>query len=153
LVLDAEPQPASVLAHVRFSIEGIAELVGARLVEGERRKTILDGLPSWMDVKDKPVVVLQARQRFPNEKRVELVWGKGVESKTGIATREDQRLGFVVRRELSAYIHCKRTKPDADCVPLNKIGLYFTAPIAADLARQVTLTGPDGKARHPDEPE
>ena len=75
LVLDAEPTPASVLQHAAFSVAGIAERVGVRLVTGPARDEILRA--QFPEGTTQPVLILQAKQRFPNEARVSLVWGQG----------------------------------------------------------------------------
>jgi len=98
LVLDAAPTPDSLLAHVAFAVEGLPEPVGVRLLTGAARDAVLR--TRYRGTAPPSVVVLQARQRFPNGARVSLVWGKGVATTTGIATEQDQVLPFQVRAPL-----------------------------------------------------
>ena len=46
------------------------------------------------------VVVLEAKQRFPNGAKVGLSWGRGIATKTGVVTTAPQKLPFVVRPPL-----------------------------------------------------
>src|SRR4051812_16761818 len=86
LVLDADPDPASLLAHVAFAVDGVGERVGVRLVDGAERDAIAKEY-AW--VAKPPFVVVQATQRFPNGARVALVWGAGVATTSGVATAAD----------------------------------------------------------------
>ena len=70
LVLDAAAGEASILAHTHFVIEGVQSRVGARILGGKDRESILasrgKNLPAGS------IVILQSRQRFPNGVRVTL---------------------------------------------------------------------------------
>src|SRR5262245_25070983 len=73
LVLDAEPTAESVERHVGFAVEGLPQRVGVRVLTGKPADAIVRtrfprGAPG-------PVLVVQARQRFPSSARVTLIWG------------------------------------------------------------------------------
>jgi hypothetical protein len=140
LVLDAPVDDATVVAHTRFVIEGLASQVGARLVTGPDRQAILasrgKALPSG------PIVVVQARQRFPNGARVTLVWGKGITTTTGVATDQDQRLDFRVRPAFEVTFSCERERKDADCIPVTPMRVQFSAPVPWAQASRLVLVGP-----------
>src|SRR5713101_4909769 len=95
LVLDAPVDTTTVLAHTHFVVEGLASQVGVRLVTGADRAAILASRGKALP--EGPIVVLQARQRFPNGARVTLVWGKGIATTAGVPTVDEQRLEFRVR--------------------------------------------------------
>jgi hypothetical protein len=125
LHLDAEPEAASLVEHAYFVVSGIGERVFIRLLAGEERKKILMAVRDR--IQDGSVAVLQARQIFPPQADVRLVWGKGVRSLTGVATTEDQVLVFRVREPFRAELSCSRERADAACIPVLPLDLSFTA--------------------------
>jgi uncharacterized protein YfaS (alpha-2-macroglobulin family) len=145
LVLDAEPDPSSILAHAGFSVEGIPQRVGATITGGADRDVLLKRFANL--TKDKTVVILQARQRFPNKAAVTLIWGKGIQSKSGIATDQDQTINYRTRKVFEAKISCERESAKAGCIPLTPISVSFSTPISAAQAKQVALVAPDGARR------
>lgn len=83
LSLDAEPTPESVLEHVSFSIQGIQDRVGVRIVTGQERERILE---TWYRGRQRPShvqILIQCRQRFPADSEVSLIWGKGLRPLAG----------------------------------------------------------------------
>ena len=80
LILDTEPDPASILEHAGFSVEGMPQTIGVTIMSGADRETLLKRFADL--TAKKPVVILQAKQRFPNNTAVTLIWGKGIKSKT-----------------------------------------------------------------------
>ncbi|MGH8563306.1 MAG: MG2 domain-containing protein [Gammaproteobacteria bacterium] len=176
LGLDAVAVAASIEEHIHCAIEGIAERVGVRLIAGEERKRVIEGRRGFLrdylntvqrdgdsatDVKrlrdlvegeDSPIVVLQCQRRFPSAADVKLVWGKGVTSKTGIATEEDQTLAFEVRDEFRARFSCERVKRDRGCIPFLPLSLNFSAPITRADAEAITLADADGTQYRPTVP-
>jgi hypothetical protein len=153
LTLDGEPDEESLLKHVAFSIQGIENLVGVRLIEGEERERILRERYRWMKRPDVPLIVLQCKQRFPAETPVRLVWGKGVMSKTLIPTESDQILPFATRPMFTVAFQCERENPKADCSPLAAMHLRFSAPVPKEQAGAVVLRSSDGKTWKPQEDE
>ncbi|MBI3754737.1 MAG: hypothetical protein HY265_01055, partial [Deltaproteobacteria bacterium] len=142
LTLDAEPTEESLLQNISFSIEGIHERVGIRILSGEEREQILKTrYPKTAQV---PLVVIQSKQRFPTDAKVSLIWGKGVMSRSDVATEKDQTLHFKTRRPFTAEFHCQRENPQADCIPIASMSLNFSAPVAWEQAKQIVLKGPDG---------
>jgi uncharacterized protein YfaS (alpha-2-macroglobulin family) len=148
LVLDAEPTEESVLRHATFVVGGIAERVGARLVTGAARAEIIAA--HFPEAPKTPVLVLQARQRFPNEARASLIWGKGITSRSGVATEQDQVLPFQVRKPFTAQFNCERENPRAGCVPVTSMRLTFSSPVPWEQARQIVLIGPENRRFSPD---
>ena len=142
LTLDAEPTEESLLQNISFSIEGIHERVGIRILSGEEREQILKN--RYPKTTQAPLVIIQSKQRFPTDAKVSLIWGKGVMSRSGVATEKDQTLHFKTRRPFTAEFHCQRENPHADCIPIASMSLNFSAPVAWEQAKQIVLKGPDG---------
>ena len=85
------------------------------MLDGGDREAILK---SRYGARPRPnnLIVVQARQRFPNKARVTLVWGKRVGSQAGIETEQDQALPFDVREAFTLKFSCLRENPKAQCV-------------------------------------
>jgi len=171
LLLDAEADGESILANASFSVEGIEERVGVAFAKEEERKKLLDSIPEQVfvslcreifgkkttlefrkrkDLYDDPrIVFLRAKQRFPAETKVNLVWGKGIRSRTGFATDEPQVLHFRTRGPFTATFRCPRENPNAACIPLLPMSLHFSASISRELAEKIALKGPGEKMYKP----
>jgi hypothetical protein len=152
LMLDAEPSESSILKHVSFAVEGLPERVATRLLDGPDREAILKSHHSTRR-SERPIVVLQAVQRFPNAAEVRLVWGKGVATASGVATDQDQVFLFKVRPEFKAEFTCEREHRKAGCIPLTSMALRFTSPTAWEQARRIAIAGPGGRRWNPEAPE
>lgn len=155
LWLDAEPKERSVLDNASCAVDGINERVGVRIVTGGERKKVLNAVRGGYrreEEKNMHQLVVQCKQRFPNKTRVTLVWGKGIESLSGVQTSRDQKLPYTVRRPFTATFSCRRENPDADCIPFLPLGLHFSAPVSWDYAGRITLTGPRGAVYRPVRP-
>jgi len=143
LTLDAEPDLRSVLENVSFSVEGIAGSIGIRLIEGKDRDKILAvhrrARHGQRSDAEPPMVLIQSKQRFPNHTKVKLVWGKGVKSKAGIVTTQDQVFTYETRREFIAEFSCSRENPQAGCIPFLPMTLNFTAPVSKEQAGKIIL--------------
>jgi uncharacterized protein YfaS (alpha-2-macroglobulin family) len=149
LTLDAEPEEASVVQNVSFSIEGIQDRVGIRLIAGKERQEILKALFRNRKPPFPPMVLIQCKQRFPSSAKISLIWGKGVATKTGVATDQDQVLHFQVRKPFTAEFRCDREHKGAGCIPILPMNLNFSAALPKDRASRIVLKGPDGKTWKP----
>ncbi|MDR0310826.1 MAG: alpha-2-macroglobulin, partial [Acidobacteriota bacterium] len=78
LQLDADADEASVLKNVYFAVDGIASRVGVRAVTGKERDSIIKSEYRYYDNPPEHLLLIQARQNFPADTRVTLIWGKGV---------------------------------------------------------------------------
>ena len=143
LTLDALPDEASVLEHVSFSVQGIQERVGVRIVKGQEEIEILKAHHIKADAV--PRIVIAARQRFPNHTQVSLVWGQGVKTVSGVAAEKDQVLPFKTRPPFSASFHCRRENPRSGCIPMLPMDLRFSSPVSWSHAAKTTLKGEKGR--------
>jgi uncharacterized protein YfaS (alpha-2-macroglobulin family) len=144
LHLDAEAAEDSVLADASFAVEGLIDRIGVRIISGRQRNEILKARYPRGVPPGSPMLLLQARQRFPAATRVSLVWGKGVRSKSGVPTEDDQVLPFTTRAAFSVTFSCPREHPQAGCIPILPMSLAFSAPVARARALQAVLKGPAG---------
>ena len=153
LQLDGEATEPSILANAGFTVEGISNRIGARIVSGEEKEAILKTTFRYMRELPKHLVLLQCKQRFPAGAKVSLIWGRGVASPTGVTMERDQVLPFVVRTPFTATFHCQRENPQADCIPITPMRISFSAPIKASAVAKSALTGPAEKRWLPKFPE
>jgi hypothetical protein len=169
LLLDGEADEASILAHASFSVEGIGQKVGVRIVQGADRTRLLDLGPSRALIRirrkglgreddllsfkkkknfdDPRIVVLQARQRFPASAEVRLDWGEGIRTKSGLSNEETQQLEFTVRDPFKVSFTCSRENPEGGCLPMLPMRLVFSAPVTRGEAKKIVLQGVSGKSR------
>ncbi len=149
LTLDAEPTPESVMEHVSFSIRGIQDRVGVRIVDAKEREEILKAWYRGSPIPSLPFILIQCRQRFPEKSEVSLIWGKGVSTKTGVSTAQDQILPFKTRPRFTASFRCERENPRAGCLPMLPMRLEFSASVSKSEAEKVLLKESDGEIRRP----
>jgi hypothetical protein len=168
LGLDAPATEASIARHAWCDISGRAERVGVRVLAGKEKKAVLDrqrdfvsrvgsmsGDPAIERAAEKrdydrlPIALVACRTTLPYEAEMRLVWGRGIATADGVATREDQAIAYKVRPAFTAKFSCQRTNAKGQCIPVLPMGLDFTAPVPVSLASKITLMGPDGKVWKP----
>ncbi|HAM50991.1 MAG TPA: alpha-2-macroglobulin, partial [Nitrospiraceae bacterium] len=147
---DALPKEESILANAWCQIEDINEPVGVEIIKGNERSRILNSVRfynrrSWPS---DHITLVKCRRNFPNEKSVEFVWGKGVESEGGVSTTQDQILTFKSRAPFTAQFRCDRENEASPCIPLLPMQIFFTSPVSVEQARRVVLKG-EGKTYLP----
>ena len=145
LVLDAEPAAQTVLEHAEFSVQGMPQRVGASIISGSDRELLLKRFSDFIN--HRPAIILQARQKFPDNAEVKLIWGKGIATTSGIATAQNQELNFKVRPAFEANFGCERENAQAACIPITPMSLSFSASITVDSAKRIEISGPDGAVK------
>jgi uncharacterized protein YfaS (alpha-2-macroglobulin family) len=145
LTLDAEVEYESLLKHAAFFVEGIEGPIGIRVIDGTEREVVLRERYRWSNRPHDPLLLIGCRQRFPSEKGVRLVWGKGICSKTKIPLDKDQVFSFRTRPLFRADFRCSKEKASSPCLPLLPMKLSFTTPIPVEKAKAITLRSSDGK--------
>jgi hypothetical protein len=165
LGLDARATDESVAKNAWCGIAGRVDRVPVRVLSGKDRRSILEQrrdflwrLPSIAQPGSEhgrslrsreydklPVQVLACRARLPFEAEVQVHWGPGIETPSGVATTQDQPLAYRVRRDFSANFSCARTNAKGNCIPVLPMSLGFTAPVPVAHAERIRLTGPAGE--------
>lgn len=140
LRLDAPVAEESLDQHAYFGVEGVGERVGVVAITGPEREQVLETLPP--SSRGGELLLLRARQAFPPEARIELVWGEGLETTSGVARASDQKIAFQVRKAFHATLECTREKPQGPCVPLRPIRIRFSEPVAWEAARGAIVVDP-----------
>lgn len=96
------------------------------------------------DAPDSPLLVVACARTLPAGAQMKLVWGAGIATSTGIATRHDQALAYQVRPAFRASFSCQRANKDAQCIPITPIKLTFSAPVSRKDAQAIRLVDPNG---------
>lgn len=138
LVPDTEVNEGTVQSGLTFSVEGIRESVGVRIVTGSERDVILKR--QYMDNEArKRSILVQARQNFPSGAKIRLNWSKSIQSRSGVSSDQDQHLDFTAREEFTATFNCERENAESDCIPMLPMYVSFSAPISREDAKQVLV--------------
>ena len=153
LGLDSEVDEASVLKNVYFKVDGVASNIQIRVLSEAEKRSLMkaDNFPEYRFSKDLPIVMITAKQPFPANKKISLVWGAGVKGLvSGLARKNQLVLPYESRALLTAEFTCERENANANCSPFSDMHLSFTAEIPADLAKQIVLRGADGSVIRPE---
>ena len=131
----------SVRANVWCAVDGLGERVPVRLVEGEPRAGLLKALDLESEAARAPLRLhaLQCARRFTAASRVQVVYGAGVATPSGVANRVEQRFAFHVREPFTASTSCERENAQAACMPIRPIELAFNAPVPRRLLDGIRL--------------
>ena len=156
LALDAEAKEDTVLAHASCVVEGITEQIGIRIIKGKDRDDLLKAQGRYFryglsrDGAGKiPLLVLQCKQRFPTNAKMQLLWGKGIQSLSSVPTSTDQTLTYRVREPFKATFSCNRENEKADCIPILPFDLYFSSSVAREYAEKIVMKGPNNTVFKP----
>ncbi|MGC9217429.1 hypothetical protein [Acidithiobacillus sp.] len=143
----AVPDPQSLADHAWCTVEGLGERVPVRRIEGARRDQALRAVDWEKAAVQAPgrFEVLQCARTLPEGARVELVWGAGMATSSGLSTAKEKRLGYRVRPAFAAEFTCERENAHAACVPNRPLVLHFNAEVSSGLAKRIVLEGPSGR--------
>lgn len=174
LGLDAPATKASIEAHAYCAVKNLAERLPLQVIEGKERDDLLaqrkllgyayyrvlwknadqgDVQVTFDNLKraEKNIVAAKCSRRLPSGAELDLVWGQGVATESGLPTTQDQSLGYRVRPAFSASFSCDRLNENANCAPILPMRLSFTAGIPREQAAKIRLTGDTKrKAKLPD---
>ncbi|MBF0464706.1 MAG: alpha-2-macroglobulin [Nitrospirae bacterium] len=141
--LDAAVDEKSVLENLYCSVNGIGEKIGINLLDDKIKKQIIKTM--WVEDKKAPMVVFQCKRALPPDKEVKIVWGKGVKSKSGVATTQDQTLTYKTRPPFTITFECQRERPEKQCIPITAMKMLLSASIPWSVVKEITLRSDSGK--------
>lgn len=137
LRLTGAATPESVRSHVWCEASGIGERIPVRPVSAADRALLLKQLHLQKHA-DRTLIVA-CQQRLPSGAEMQLVWGKGVATPSGIANQVEKRFTYRVREPFSATFSCERENADAPCTPLRPLRVDFNSPVPRALAEKIRL--------------
>ena len=138
LKLDTEIKESSLENRLTFEVEGIKERVAATIIKPSSASEILKA-EYGEKYKTEKLLIVKSKLRFPNRAKVSLIWGKGIESKSGVKTEEDRVLAYSARAAFVADFSCDRENKNAGCIPISNFYVNFTSPILKSETKKITL--------------
>jgi uncharacterized protein YfaS (alpha-2-macroglobulin family) len=150
LELNGAATPASLREHVWCAADGPGERIPVAPVDGAERDAALRAVGRDKAARAAPerFATLRCNRTLTAGGRVQLVYGQGVATPSGVINAVERRFDFEVREPFAATFGCERENAQAACLPLRPMTLRFNAPVTRALAAQVRLEGP-GAARKP----
>lgn len=143
LQLNGAATTASVREHVWCAADGVGERIPVRLIEGAQRAELLQSLHLDKAAAAAPLryATLACTRRLTAGSKMQLVFGKGVATESGVANSVEKRFDFTVRQPFSADFGCERENAQAACLPIRPMRLSFNAPVPVKLAQGIRLKG------------
>lgn len=131
----------SVQENVWCAVEGLGERVPVKLIDGKDRTELLKAMRMDKAAEKEPLryVTLTCNRRLAPNAKVQLVYGKGVATPSGVPNSVERRINFQVREPFAATFNCERENAQAACLPLRPMTLNFNAPVPRKLAEQIRL--------------
>lgn len=133
----------SIRDNVWCAAEGLGERVPVKLIEGKEREELLksQGLDKAAAKDPLRYVTLACNRRLTPATKVQLVYGKGVSTPSGVPNSVEKRYNFQVREPFSANFSCERENAQSACLPMRPMTLNFNAPVPRKLAEGIRLKG------------
>ncbi len=143
LELSGPATPASVQDNVWCAAGGIGERIPVRQIEGEQRNALLKSLGRQDEAAKAPLrfLTLQCNRTLAPASHVQLVYGRGVATPSGVANTVERRLDFDVREPFAISFTCERENAQSACLPLRPMVLEFNASVTRKQAAAITLQG------------
>ncbi|MDR2127621.1 MAG: alpha-2-macroglobulin [Burkholderiaceae bacterium] len=141
LKLNGTAQVDTVVPNVWCAADGVGERIPVTLADAPARTAALVALGLDKAAAKEPLryVVLSCNRRFAASAHVQLVYGKGVATPSGIANRVERRFDFQVRDPFTAELHCERESAQSACIPIQPMTLHFSSPITRGQALAARL--------------
>ena len=141
LQLNGAATPESLQANVWCAVDGLGERVPIQPLEGEARAALLKALDLDKAAAQAPqrYVTFSCNRRLTPASRVQVVFGKGVATPSGVLNNVERRFAFTVREPFTASMSCERENAQAACMPIRPISLRFSAPVPRRLVEQMRL--------------
>ncbi len=132
---------ASVQENVWCAADGVGERIPVRLIEGTQRQELLQsqGLKPAAEKQPQRYATLACNRRLTSGSQMQLVFGKGVATPSGVANAVERRFSYKVRQPFSAEFTCERENAQAACLPIRPLRLSFNAPVPRKLAEGIRL--------------
>ncbi len=143
LQLSGAATAASLAEHVWCVADGVGERIPVRLIEGKARTELLAAAHVAKAAAQAPqrYAALACARRLTAGSRMQLVFGKGVATPSGIANKVEKRFAYKVREPFALDFSCERENAQSACLPIRPMRLSFNAPVPAKLALAIRLKG------------
>ena len=141
LRLNGPATTESVQQNVWCVADGLGERVPVKLLAGDERAALLKakGMDDAAQKAPLRYHALRCNRRLTPDSRVQLVFGAGVSTPSGVANRTERRFSYDVRKPFTANLTCERENAQAACMPIRPITLSFSASVSRRVAEQARL--------------
>ena len=141
LQLNGPATLASLQANTWCAVDGLGERVPVRLIDGAERTALLkaQGLDKAAAREPLRYATLACNRRLTPSAKVQLVYGRGVATPSGVSNAVEKRFNFQVREPFTASFSCERENAQAGCLPIRPVTLSFNAPVPRKLAEGIRL--------------
>ncbi len=132
----------SIQDNVWCAAEGLGERVAVKLIGGSERDELLksQGLEKEAAAEPLKFVTLACNRRLSPGSKLQVVYGKGVSTPSGVANSIEKRFNFAVREPFAASFSCERENAQSACLPIRPMSLNFNAPVSRKQAEAIRLT-------------
>jgi len=132
----------SLQQHMWCTAEGVGERIPVRLIEGKERDELLKHRGWGKAAAKNPMqyATLACNRRLTAGTTMKLVFGAGIATPNGVASRQDKRFEYRVREPFAAEFSCERENAQAACLPIRPMRLNFNAPVPRKLAEGIRLS-------------
>ncbi|MFY3385591.1 MG2 domain-containing protein [Paracidovorax sp. MALMAid1276] len=141
LQLNGPATLASVQASVWCTAEGVGERIPVRMIDGAQRAEVLKALGLDKRAAQDPlqIATVACNRRLTSGSRMQLVYGRGVATPSGVANTVERRYDYTVRAPFAAEFRCERENAQAACWPILPMTLSFNAPVPRKLAEAIRM--------------
>jgi uncharacterized protein YfaS (alpha-2-macroglobulin family) len=147
LLLNGAATPESIERFGHCQVSSLGERIPLKVITGGVRDEILKAVN--LRAQQARVATVRCARPLPPGAKLELVWGKGIATPTGVANSADKRLSYEVRAPFTASFTCERENARADCLPIRPVRLEFSSPVPRSVAEKVALVLPSGERLAP----
>ncbi|MDB5847092.1 MAG: alpha-2-macroglobulin, partial [Rhodoferax sp.] len=149
LQLNGPATIASLQANTWCVVDGLGERVPVRLIDGAERSALLKAQGFDKAAAKDPLryVTLACNRRLTPAAKLQLVFGRGVATPSGVANAVEKRFNFQVREPFNASFTCERENAQAGCLPIRPVTLNFNAPVPRKLAEGIRLNSAKGEVK------
>ncbi|MCB1141220.1 MAG: alpha-2-macroglobulin [Leptospiraceae bacterium] len=137
LQTDCPVDEESIIEKAYFSVQGSKEKYPVEIVTGSPREDLIKKYSA--EKKQERILLLKSKLTFPTDKQVQLIWPKGIRSKSGLPTSSDQKLSYQVRSPFTASFSCERENANSDCIPLLPMTLSFSSNFPIKFLKDIVI--------------
>ena len=143
ITTDGIATPQSVLEHTWCEVGDVGERIPVRLLNAEERSQVLRATWNEQDAEKNPqnYIALACQRRLTPGADVKLVWGAGIASPVGVATKKRETFDYTVRKPFTAVFTCQREKADKKCIPILPMRVDFSAEFDSAWLSKIKLVG------------
>ena len=144
--LNGDAAAATVQANLWCRVDGIGEQVPVRMLDANERAGVLKVLSLDKAAAKTPLryLAFACNRRLPAGGKVQIVFGKGIATPSGVTNSVEKRFTYTVREAFAATFSCERENAQAPCLPIRPLKLQFNAPVTRKMAERIQLQGPKG---------